>query len=157
MTRSLIFTSAWYSCEATHKRKRSAPHFSQISAGSTTLPKDLDIGRPCSSRVQPCVTTPRKGAAFFMPVATSNELWNQPRYWSGPSRKTSAGHSGPFNTAKCEEPESNQTSRMSFSLRHLAAPQAHVVPEGKRSSGLCLYQASAPSFSNQRTTFRRAL
>src|SRR6516225_3784510 len=157
MTRSDIFTSAWYSTEATHKRKRSAPHFSQISLGSTTLPSDFDIGRPCSSSVHPCVTTPRYGAFSRTPTPISSELWNHPRYWSGPSRYTSAGHSFPCSTARCEEPESNHTSRMSFSFRHLVLPQAHFVPSGSNSSAVCLYQASAPSFSNQRMTLRRAL
>ena len=59
ITRSLIFTSAWYSTEPTQRRSKSAPHFSQISIGYSALPSDLDIGRPCSSSVQPCVTTPR--------------------------------------------------------------------------------------------------
>src|SRR6266478_1522936 len=92
-----------------------------------------------------------------MPVATSSELWDQPRYWSGPSRDASAGHSAPFSTERFEEPESNHTSRMSFSLRHFDTPHAHVVSAGSNSSGLCWYQASAPSFSNHFTTLRSAL
>ena len=52
-------------------------------------------------------------------------------------------------TARCEEPESNHTSRMSFSLRHFAAPHEQFVPAGSNSSAECVYQASAPSRSNQ--------
>ena len=122
------------------------------------LPSDFDIGWPFSSSVQPCVTTLLYGALSLMPTPISSELWNQPRYWSGPSKYTSAGHSGPFNTARCDEPESNHTSRMSFSLRHFpTAPQQHVVPGGSNSSAECLYQASAPSFSNHLITLRSAL
>src|ERR1700682_1088770 len=68
----------------------------------------------------------------------------------------SAGHSSPFNTERFEEPESNHTSRMSFSLRHFVAPQEHFVPTGSNSSGVCWYHASAPSFSNHFTTLRSA-
>src|ERR1700674_3472442 len=69
----------------------------------------------------------------------------------------SAGHSSPFNTERFDEPESNQTSRMSFSLRHFVAPHEHFVPAGSNSSGECWYHASAPSFSNHFTTLRSDL
>jgi hypothetical protein len=45
---------------------------------------------------------------------------------------------------------------MSFSLRHLVAPQEHFVPAGSNSSAVCWYQASAPSFLNHCTTWRNA-
>src|SRR5437868_3649325 len=128
-----------------------------------TLPRDLDIGRPCSSSVQPCVSTRRYGARSRIPTLISNELWNQPRYWSGPSRYISAGQGnsalglpGGSSTARCDDPESNQTSRISLSLRHFAQPQSQAVPLGSSSSAGCVYQASAPSFSNQRITCRSA-
>src|SRR3974377_900015 len=69
ITRSLIFTSAWYSCDATHNRNRSAPHLSHPSDGRLTFPSDLDMGRPCSSNVQPCVTTLRYGGLSLIPIA----------------------------------------------------------------------------------------
>src|SRR5258708_19795333 len=43
---------------------------------------------------------------------------------------------------------------MSFSLRHFSAPHEHFVPAGSNCSGVCLYHASAPSFSNHFTTLR---
>ena len=71
-------------------------------------------------------------------MPTSSELWNQPRYWSPPSRYRSAGQ-GRFqrslSTARWLDPESNQTSRMSFSLRNSPPPHlAHVVPGGSSSA-----------------------
>ena len=123
------------------------------------LPSDFDIGAPFSSSVQPCVTTCSIRRAPRMPTPISSELWNQPRYWSGPSRYMSAGHMltcRASSTARCEEPESNHTSRMSISLRQFAAPQEHFVPGGSSSSAECVYQASAPSRSKNGSTWRSA-
>ncbi len=55
------------------------------------LPTDFDILRPCSSTTNPCVSTPRYGALSRVPTPTSSDDWNQPRYWSVPSRYMSAG------------------------------------------------------------------
>ena len=60
---------------------------SAMSTGSTPLPSDLDMARPCSSRVQPAVPTLRVGRCAFVlrRRSVSSEVWNQPRYWSPPS------------------------------------------------------------------------
>src|SRR5581483_6389682 len=84
-----------------------------------------------------------------------SEDWNQPRCWSPPSVYMSAGNlsSGSCSsTASQEAPDSNQTSRMSISLRKSLLPQlAQEVFFGRRSATSCLYQASAPSFSKSAT------
>src|SRR5690625_1642678 len=52
-------------------------------------------------------------------TAVDKEELNQPRYWSLPSKYTSAGRlwsSRCIKTASCEEPESNQTSIISVSF-----------------------------------------
>src|SRR5580698_5904906 len=49
-------------------------------------------------------------------------------------------------------PESNQTSRMSISLRKSELPQlAHFVPDGRSCSASCVCHALMPSFSNSDT------
>src|SRR5277367_4615901 len=118
------------------------------------LHRDLDIGLPVSSSVHPCVTTSRYGAPPRVPIPTSNELWNQPRYWSGPSRYTSASQRwlSRVSTARCVEPDSNHTSRMSVSLRHFAWPQEHLVPGGNSSSAVRVNHTSAPSRSKNGST-----
>src|ERR1035441_1701191 len=83
------------------------------------------------------------------PVPTSSELWNHPRYWSPPSIYMSAGHSRPkrtFSTARWLEPESNHTSRMSFSLLNSFPPHlAHRVPTGSSSAAVRSYQIGRAS------------
>ena len=50
--------------------------------------------RASPSTTQPCVRTFLKGASVLPePIAVRRDAWNQPRYWSAPSRYTSAGHS----------------------------------------------------------------
>ena len=63
------------------------------------LPSDFDMARPSPSSVQPCVAHWRYGAPPFSPTPTSSELWNQPRYWSPPSRYRSAGPGQPVRLA----------------------------------------------------------
>src|SRR6476661_2463934 len=125
-------TSSLKSTEADHRRSISAPCFLMTSSGSIAFPSDLCIALPSPSSTQPLSAQDRYGAELFSPVPTSSELWNQPRYWSPPSRYRSAGQ-GRFqrslSTARWLEPESNQTSRMSVSLRNSPPPHfAHVVP-----------------------------
>ena len=58
-------------------------------------------------------------------------------------------------TANQLVPESNQTSRMSVSLRKVVPPQcAHVVPAGSRSAMGVVCQASTPSRSKRSTILR---
>src|SRR6185437_16533372 len=106
----------------------SAPLCETTSCGATTLPKDFDILRPCSSSTKPCVSTASYGARPRVPQLSSNDEWNQPRCWSEPSRyitvslppsilrliPASVGKCfGSSSTKACVEPESNQTSRIS--------------------------------------------
>src|SRR5580700_6825482 len=49
-------------------------------------------------------------------------------------------------------PDSNQTSRMSISLRNSVWPQEQAVPAGRISSAVWMYQASADSLMNRSTT-----
>src|SRR5215813_5802666 len=81
----------------------------------------------------------------------SDEL-NQPRYWSGPSIYTSEGQGNPrsaTSTASEDEPESNQTSRMSVSFVNSEPLQfGQVKPSGRRYSGSRAYHASAVSLAN---------
>ena len=93
--------------------------------GLDRVAERFDIARPSASCVKPCVRHSRYGAEPFSPTPISSELWNQPRYWSPPSRYISLGQVRPFSavsTARWLEPESNQTSRMSFSLRNSVPP-----------------------------------
>src|SRR5688572_18205053 len=78
------------------------------------------------------------------------EELNQPRYWSPPSRYTSAGNRSVSprvsKTATQLEPESNQTSNMSVSFRK--SPPLHfgqVNPSDSNSLSGRAYQASAVS------------
>src|SRR5262249_55670526 len=109
-----------------------------MSCGSMPLPSDLDMARPCSSRVQPLVAQFRYGAAPRSATPINSELWNQPRYWSPPSRYISDGQGRLFSgvrTARWLEPESNQTSRMSDSLVNSPDPHfAHDAPVGRSSA-----------------------
>ena len=76
-------------------------------------------------------------AAPRVASATSSELWNQPRYWSLPSRYMSAGQrqvrSQRGSTASWLEPESNHTSRMSCSRSNDVPP--HVGAGRARRAG----------------------
>ena len=64
----------------TQSRRISAPLCLITSCGSMALPSDFDIFRPCSSTTKPWVMTSRYGARPRVPMPTSSELWNQPRY-----------------------------------------------------------------------------
>ena len=73
------------------------------------------------------------------PPPSSSEEWNQPRCWSEPSRYMSAGQrsSGRVSsTAAWLQPESNQTSRMSVSLRNVVPPHCSdsACPAGSSSA-----------------------
>ncbi len=74
------------SIEATHSRTISPPMRSAMSTGSTPLPSDFDMARPCSSRVHPAVAQCEYGARPRSATDVSREEWNQPRCWSPPSR-----------------------------------------------------------------------
>ena len=52
-----------------NQRKASTPYFSITSIGSIPFPSDLDILRPCSSRISPCKRTCLNGA---LPVNSSD-------------------------------------------------------------------------------------
>src|SRR4249919_109885 len=118
-----------------------------IFSGSITLPIDFDIARPSPSRVQPLVTQPRYGAPSRSATPISSELWNQPRYWSPPSRYRSEGQVRSLSCVSTErwlDPESNQTSRMSLSLASSVPPHlGQVVPGGSSSPAVREYQISA--------------
>src|SRR5699024_4392359 len=132
----------------------SAPYFLKMSAGSTPLPRDLCMALPSPSTVQPWVTHSLKGAPLpKAPTAVSREDWNQPRYWSRPSRYMVAGQKpwSFFMEAKWVEPESNQPSRVSSSLvKGPLLPQwGQVKPWGRISAAERSYQALEP-FSAKR-------
>ena len=125
----------------------SAPEvFTTVSSG-TMLPMDLDILLPFSSNRKPWVSTASNGARPRVPHDSSNEVWNQPRCWSDPSKYRSAGH---FNSGRCSrtnecvDPESNHTSTISFTCVHSDA--TYLSP--RKRSGSDAIQASAPSSSN---------
>src|SRR3954454_21796041 len=134
---------------ATYSRKTSAPYFSVASTAETALPPDLAIFLPCSSTTNPCVSTVSNGARPVVPTAVRMDDWNQPRCWSDPSRYMKAGYprsKSPDRTERWLEPDSNQTSRMSPSLRKSVPPHfGHDAPGGSSSSTGLRYQASAPS------------
>src|SRR5690242_1101571 len=118
-------TSSLNSTEAAHRRRISAPWSLITSSGSMALPSDLCIALPSPSSTHPFNTQERYGDAPFSPTPTSSELWNQPRYWSPPSRYTSDGQGRLFlsvSTARWLDPESNHTSRMSLSLLNSDPP-----------------------------------
>src|SRR5262245_49804263 len=98
----------------------SAPSVDITFCGRITLPNDLDILRPFSSTVKPCVSTPLYGAREYNASDINNEEWNQPRCWSEPSRYNSTGgctSSGcVLCTHSCDRPESAQTSMTSTTL-----------------------------------------
>ena len=52
------------------KRSASAPYWSMISSGSTPLPSDLLILRPCASRTRPWISTVWKGG---LPICSMPE------------------------------------------------------------------------------------
>src|SRR6185312_2857546 len=129
----------------------SAPYCLMTSCGAVVLPSDLLIFLPSPSRVKPCVNTLLYGAKPLVAQLSSSEEWNQPRCWSEPSRYIEAGklNHGHFcllrSTQACVVPLSNQTSRISSTLRHWPACS---TPSRKRSRAPGLNQASAPSSSN---------
>ena len=51
-------------------RSASAPYWSMISSGSTPLPSDLLILRPCASRTRPCISATLNG---HLPVCSRPE------------------------------------------------------------------------------------
>src|SRR5689334_3858363 len=96
-----------------------------ISSGSMELPSDLCIALPSPSSTQPFSAQERYGDPPLSPVPTRSELWNQPRYWSPPSRYMSEGQGRPnlsLSTARWLDPESNHTSRMSDPLLNSRPP-----------------------------------
>src|SRR4051812_11469981 len=101
-------------------RSTSAPDLSMISCGAVTLPRDFDCFLPSPSTTQPCVTICLYGAESCAAMPQLKDELNQPRYWSPPSRYTSAGNRSVSprvsKTATHDEPESNHTSRMSVSF-----------------------------------------
>ena len=104
---------------------------------------------PSPSTVQPWVTHSLKGAPWpKAPTAVSSADWNQPRYWSRPSRYMVAGQKpwSFFMEAKWVEPESNQPSRVSSSLvKPVLLPQwGQVKPWGRISAASISYQALEP-------------
>ena len=65
VTRSIERLTSWPGVVpvARVKRSASAPYSAMVLSGFTTLPSDLDIFRPCSSRTSPCRNTVLKGAS----------------------------------------------------------------------------------------------
>ena len=106
-----------------------------MAIGSTTLPSDFDIFRPCASSAMPWVSTALYGATPRVPQLSSSDDWNQPRCWSEPfdvevgarCRRRSA----PSTTKAWVEPLSNQTSRMS-SIALIVRRVAAVAEEDRR-------------------------
>src|SRR6202158_6089591 len=151
---SLAATSSRKSTDAAQRRTTSPPRRLAMSTGSTPLPRDFENGRPCSSRVQPEVATILYGACPRTAMEVSRDEWNQPRCWSPPSVYRSAGawSSRSMSRTACQlAPDSNQTSRMSISLRHSVLPQMQAFWAGSRSAGAWMYQASAPSLWKRST------
>ena len=70
---------------AAQSRTISAPLRLMTSPGSMTLPIDLDMALPWSSRMKPWVMQVRKGLPPLTPTPMRSELLNQPRCWSWPS------------------------------------------------------------------------
>src|SRR5271154_3377119 len=90
-----------------------------------------------------------KGAVPRSDTAQNSDELNHPRACSTASRYASAGHfsSGRVaSTAACDEPESNQTSRMSSSFKKTLPPHlAHLMSGATKSAAGRLYHASEPS------------
>ncbi len=144
---------------ADHKRRISAPRSLMMSWGSMAFPSDLCMVLPSASSTQPWVMTARYGAPPRALMPTSSEEWNQPRYWSPPSRYMSAGQRWPGRCCRmpCDEPDSNQTSRMSRPFSNSLPPQARqAVPAGTKSPASRLYQELEPSAANDFSTFSTA-
>src|SRR4051812_41513196 len=74
------------------QRNASVPYSSMISQGSMTLPLDLDIFCPFSSKICPVEITALYGDLPLYKVETASRLKNQPRVWSIPSQMMSAGY-----------------------------------------------------------------
>jgi len=149
MILSSIETSLVYSEFATHILKISAPYLLITSKGSTTLPLDLDILLPLPSSTKPCETNALKGDLLRQATEFIKELLNQPRYWSLPSKYKSKGASKPLGLMLIEvDPESNQTSIISFSL--LKPNPLNFL--GKSSSAVFSYQISEPCFATKSIT-----
>src|ERR1700675_1169230 len=134
---------------ATYSRKTSAPYCSVAFTAEIVLPTDLDIFSPLSSTTNPCVSTVSNGARPVLPTEVRIDDWNQPRCWSEPSRYMNAGAPprpkiDSSSTAWWLEPDSNQTSRMSPSLRNAVPPHfGQAAPGGTSSSTGPVNQASA--------------
>ncbi|MNC57929.1 hypothetical protein D3C75_1076220 [compost metagenome] len=121
------------------------------------LPRDLDILRPSPSRVKPWLNTPLYGAQPLTAVLVISEELNQPRYWSEPSRYRSAGNCSASRwprTPAWDEPESNHTSIMSFSLRNWLWPHlGQTEPSGRSSDSSRINQALEPSLAKISATW----
>ena len=85
-------TSSLNSTDATHSRSISAPYCLMIFSGSIDVAERLRH-RPAFAIERPAVGSALaiRRAALAVATPTSSELWNQPRYWSPPSRYRSAG------------------------------------------------------------------
>ena len=85
------------------------------------------------------------------------EDWNQPRYWSPPSKYTSAGYwrlSRWPATAAQVEPESNHTSMISFSLEKRPLPHlGQARPAGTSSSAVRSNHTLEPCSRNSPATW----
>ena len=62
-----------------------------MSFGEIPFPRLFDIFLPCPSTTIPQHSTSLYGAIPFVATDVNNEDWNQPLYWSFPSRYKSAG------------------------------------------------------------------
>ena len=72
-------TSSIGSTDAAHRRNTSAPQRAIASSASMPVPRDFDIGRPCSSFTQPFFMTRLYGARPLIATPVMSELRNQPR------------------------------------------------------------------------------
>src|SRR3954465_15404195 len=143
---------------AVMSRRTSAPYCSVALTARTTLPIDLDIFSPLSSTTKPWVRTFSNGAVPVVPTAVRIDDWNQPRCWSDPSRYMKVGYPRPkswASTARWLEPDSNQTSRISPSLRNEVPPHfGQAAPGGASSSADRVNQESAPCCRNRSRKWR---
>ncbi len=132
----------------------SAPYCLSSSWGEMALPTLFDILCPSASSTKPWVSTCAVGRR-------SRECRPRPAARTGTSRGTGRGPRGRGRRARrgrsgrCRRParwltpESNQTSRMSFSLPNDVPPHAgQDEPWGSSSAGVGANQASAPSRRN---------
>ena len=129
-------------------------------SGSIALPSDFDMARPSASSVKPWVSALAIGSADpagrRRSAASCGTSRGTGRRLPGTCR---VGQGRPFlsvSTARWLEPESNQTSRMSFSLRSSAPPHfGHSRHRRISSAAVASYQTSALCSRNRSTTRSR--